>query len=114
MELSGLPPIRLHDGRHEAASLALAAGVAPKAVQAMLGHASLRMTSDTYQTVLPEMHAATASASLDLITAYRKAEQAAQLGHAPVKATENYEVQPARPERTTAKRALKRQRRRVA
>ncbi|MER6978561.1 hypothetical protein [Streptomyces carpinensis] len=61
------PPIRLHDGRHEAASLAPAADVAPKAVQAMLGHASLRMTSDTCQTVLPEMHAATASASLDLI-----------------------------------------------
>ncbi|WP_392971302.1 tyrosine-type recombinase/integrase [Streptomyces sp. LN245] len=41
VELSGLPPIRLHDGRHEAASLALAAGVAPKAVQAMLGHATV-------------------------------------------------------------------------
>ncbi|MGW2933294.1 tyrosine-type recombinase/integrase [Streptomyces sp. NPDC001156] len=88
-ELSGLPPIRLHDGRHEAASLALAAGVAPKAVQAMLGHASLRMTSDTYQTVLPEMHAATASASLDLVTAYRKAEEAAKetLGHSSVGTT---------------------------
>ncbi|MEU3337335.1 tyrosine-type recombinase/integrase [Streptomyces sp. NPDC006668] len=113
VELSGLPPIRLHDGRHEAASLALAAGVAPKAVQAMLGHASLRMTSDTYQTVLPEMHAATASASLDLITAYRKAE-AAKTGHAPVEATSGYQVQPARPEKAAAKRAMKRQRRRVA
>ncbi|MEV0180613.1 hypothetical protein AB0I54_15150 [Streptomyces sp. NPDC050625] len=37
----------------------------------------MRKTTDTYQTVLPEMHAATASASLDLITAYRKAEQKA-------------------------------------
>ncbi|MFJ4849197.1 tyrosine-type recombinase/integrase [Streptomyces sp. NPDC088733] len=81
IELSGLPPIRLHDGRHEAASLALAAGVAPKAVQAMLGHSSMRMTTDTYQTVLPEMHAATASASLDLIAGYRakdKGQEAAQ------------------------------------
>lgn len=75
VELSGLPPIRLHDGRHEAASLALAAGVAPKAVQAMLGHSSMRMTTDTYQTVLPEMHAATASASLDLIAAYRAQQE---------------------------------------
>lgn len=50
MELSGLPPIRLHDGRHEAVSLALAAGVAPKAGQARLGHSSMRMTTDTYQT----------------------------------------------------------------
>ena len=78
VELSGLPPIRLHDGRHEAASLALAAGVAPKAVQAMLGHSSMRMTTDTYQTVLPEMHAATASASLDLISAYREQQRKAQ------------------------------------
>ncbi|MFD6346512.1 tyrosine-type recombinase/integrase [Streptomyces roseolus] len=75
VELSGLPPVRLHDGRHEAASMALAAGVAPKAVQAMLGHASMRMTTDTYQTVLPEMHAATASASLDLLAAYRKKQE---------------------------------------
>ncbi|MFK0106391.1 tyrosine-type recombinase/integrase [Streptomyces sp. NPDC091217] len=112
--LSGLPPIRLHDGRHEAASMALAAGVAPKAVQAMLGHASLRMTSDTYQTVLPEMHAATASASLDLITAYRRAEQATKLGHASVEVTGGYQVQPARPEKAAEKRAMKRQRRRVA
>lgn len=77
VELSGPPPIRLHDGRHEAASLALAAGVAPKAVQAMLGHGSMRMTTDTYQTVLPEMHAATASASLDLLSAYREKERKA-------------------------------------
>lgn len=70
VKLSGLPPIRLHDGRHEAASLALAAGVAPQAVQAMPGHSSMRMTTDTCRTVLPEMHAATASASPDLITAF--------------------------------------------
>ncbi|MES4889229.1 tyrosine-type recombinase/integrase [Streptomyces sp. NPDC096012] len=115
VELSGLPPVRLHDGRHEAASLALAAGVAPKALQAMLGHASLRMTSDTYQTVLPEMHAATAPASLDLVTAHRKAEQAAQLGHAPAEATVTTRC--SRPGPRTPRppqRALKRQRRRVA
>ncbi|MFD7769815.1 tyrosine-type recombinase/integrase [Streptomyces sp. NPDC059787] len=113
VELSGLPPIRLHDGRHEAASLALAAGVAPKAVQAMLGHSSMRMTTDTYQTVLPEMHAATASASLDLVTAYRKAEKAARasLGHAEGGvAGATYQ---AAQSRQMAKKA-KRQRRRVA
>ncbi|WP_330306179.1 MULTISPECIES: tyrosine-type recombinase/integrase [unclassified Streptomyces] len=120
VELSGLPPIRLHDGRHEAASMALAAGVAPKAVQAMLGHASMRMTTDTYQTVLPEMHAATASASLDLITAYRKAEAAAQvaLRHASVETTaDTYKTAlPEQAEKQAAKKAMraKRQRRRVA
>ncbi|MBA2947788.1 site-specific integrase [Streptomyces himalayensis] len=77
VELSGLPPIRLHDGRHEAASLVLAASVAPKAVQAMLGHSYMRMTTDTYQTVLPEMHAATASASLYLMAAYRAQQKKA-------------------------------------
>lgn len=61
VELYGLPPIRLNDGRHEAESLALAAGVTLKAVQAMLGHTSMRTPTATYQTVLPEMHAAKAS-----------------------------------------------------
>jgi integrase len=36
-----LPPVQLHDLRHGAASIALAAGVDPKVVQAMLGHASI-------------------------------------------------------------------------
>jgi integrase len=36
--LAGLPPIRLHDLRHGAATLALAAGVDIKIVQDMLGH----------------------------------------------------------------------------
>ncbi|MEU6319800.1 hypothetical protein [Streptomyces sp. NPDC047009] len=73
------------------------------------------MTTDTYQTVLPEMHAATASASLDLITAYRKAEEAAKvtLGEAAVETTDSYQVQPAQPGKAAVKRA-KRQRRRVA
>ena len=35
--LSGLPPVRLHDLRHGAASLALAAGADLKNVQSMLG-----------------------------------------------------------------------------
>lgn len=43
-----LPPVRLHDLRHGAASLALAAGVDLKVVQAMLGHASIVTTADIY------------------------------------------------------------------
>ena len=39
-ELAGLPPIRLHDLRHGAATLALAAGVEMKVVQHMLRHSS--------------------------------------------------------------------------
>src|ERR1019366_1862584 len=52
---AGLPPVRLHDLRHGAASLALAAGAELKVIQDMLGHASIVLTADTYTSVLPEV-----------------------------------------------------------
>jgi len=58
----GLPPIRLHDLRHGAATLALAGGADLKAIQAMLGHASIILTADTYTSVLPDLARATAEA----------------------------------------------------
>ena len=71
--LSGLPPVRLHDLRHGAASLALAAGADLKTVQALLGHASIVPTADTYTSVLPELlaDAAEATARLVLVHAAR-------------------------------------------
>jgi integrase len=54
VESSALPPIRLHDLRHGAASLALSAGTDLKVVSAMLGHASIQLTADTYTSVLPD------------------------------------------------------------
>ncbi len=60
-----VPPIRLHDLRHGAATLALAAGVQLKVVQEMLGHSSIVLTADTYTSVLPEV-------------AHRAAEQTAR------------------------------------
>ena len=62
----GLPPIRLHDLRHGAASLALQAGVDLKVVSDQLGHSSIVLTADTYVSVLPElaMDAAEATARL--------------------------------------------------
>ncbi|MFB9908484.1 tyrosine-type recombinase/integrase [Allokutzneria oryzae] len=51
----GLPPIRLHDLRHGAATLALAAGVPMKVVQEMLGHKTLAITSDLYTLMLPQL-----------------------------------------------------------
>jgi len=51
----GLPPVRLHDLRHGAATLALAAGVDMKIVQAMLRHSSITVTADTYTSVLPDL-----------------------------------------------------------
>ncbi|BBH66469.1 hypothetical protein ACTI_31540 [Actinoplanes sp. OR16] len=64
---SELPPIRLHDLRHGAATLALAAGVDMKVVQDMLGHSSYALTSDTYTSVLPEVAQSAAEAAARLI-----------------------------------------------
>ena len=50
-----LPPIRLHDGRHGAATQALAAGVEMKVVSELLGHSSTAITADTYSSVLDEL-----------------------------------------------------------
>ncbi len=50
-----LPPIRLHDLRHTAATMALAAGVHPKVVQERLGHANINITLDTYSHVVEGM-----------------------------------------------------------
>ncbi|MCA1695912.1 MAG: tyrosine-type recombinase/integrase [Actinobacteria bacterium] len=66
-----LPPIRLHDLRHGAASLSLAAGNDLKTVQTMLGHSSIVLTAHTYTSVLPDLahHAAEATARLVLTSA---------------------------------------------
>ena len=49
----GLPPIRFHDLRHGWATMALEAGEHPKGVAEQLGHASVRVTLDTYSHVTP-------------------------------------------------------------
>ncbi len=52
---AALPPIRLHDLRHGAASLALQAGADLKVIQDKLGHSSIVLTADTYVSVEPEL-----------------------------------------------------------
>lgn len=75
---SGLPPIRLHDLRHGAATLALAGGVDMKVVSEMLGHSSIKITSDTYTSVLPEIAKDAAEAAARLVPLQRKTEAEAR------------------------------------
>ncbi len=68
---AGLPRIRLHDLRHTAATLALAAGVHPKVVQERLGHSSIGITLDTYSHVVQGMQADAAARVANLLVSPR-------------------------------------------
>jgi integrase len=48
-----LPPVRLYDARHSAATMFLEAGVPMKVVQDVLGHSSMAVTADIYSHVTP-------------------------------------------------------------
>ncbi|GLX53813.1 hypothetical protein Shyhy01_67620 [Streptomyces hygroscopicus subsp. hygroscopicus] len=71
---SGLPPIRLHDLRHGAATLMLAAGIDVKIVSDTLGHSDTRITRDIYQSVLPQVGKNAAEATAKLVPLQRKTE----------------------------------------
>jgi integrase len=48
VQKAGLPPIRLHDLRHSAATVRYASGVSIKVISEMLGHATVSFNMDTY------------------------------------------------------------------
>jgi hypothetical protein len=62
-----LPPIRVHDLRHGAATLALASRTDLKVIQQMLGHSSIVTTADTYTSFLPETAHRAAQATADMV-----------------------------------------------
>jgi hypothetical protein len=64
-----VPPIRLHDLRHGAASLAHQAGADLKTLQDLLGHSSIVITADTYTSVLPLAQRRCADATAKLVLA---------------------------------------------
>lgn len=66
---SDLPPIRLRDLRHVAASLAIQAGADLKVIQDQLGHSSIVITADTYVSILPD-HARKAAEDTAMLIAY--------------------------------------------
>lgn len=51
----GVPVVRLYDARHTHATHLLMAGVNPKVVSERLGHATIKITLDTYSHVMPSM-----------------------------------------------------------
>lgn len=55
VEVSGLPPIRLHDTRHLSATWALLIKADIKVTQERLRQSSRLITSDTYTSVLPQL-----------------------------------------------------------
>jgi integrase len=57
LKKAGLPHIRWYDLRHTAATLLMEAGVHPKVVAEILGHANITLTLGTYTHVMPHMHA---------------------------------------------------------
>ncbi|WP_097282154.1 tyrosine-type recombinase/integrase [Streptomyces sp. OK228] len=67
VELSGLPPVRLHDLRHISATPALLGKADIKVVQERLGHSSRQITSHTYTSVLPEMMRTEAESTLSVV-----------------------------------------------
>ncbi|MBQ1022820.1 tyrosine-type recombinase/integrase [Micromonospora sp. C95] len=64
---AGLPPVRLHDLRHCAATYLRHGGADMKEVQETLGHSTISLTSDTYTSVIIELERGTADAAADLI-----------------------------------------------
>jgi integrase len=53
---AGLPPaMRFHDLRHTCASLCIALGAHPKAIQERLGHSSITVTLDRYGHLFPKL-----------------------------------------------------------
>ncbi|WKU03458.1 tyrosine-type recombinase/integrase [Micromonospora sp. HUAS LYJ1] len=64
---SGLPPVRLHDLRHCAASYLRHGGADMKEVQETLGHSTLGLTSDTYTSIILDLERGNADAAADLI-----------------------------------------------
>ncbi|HVB25878.1 MAG TPA: site-specific integrase [Ktedonobacteraceae bacterium] len=54
LKKAGLPDVRFHDLRHSVATILLVAKVDLKVVSELLGHSSVAITADIYQSVLLE------------------------------------------------------------
>src|SRR3954469_25214289 len=55
LDAAGVRHVRLHDGRHTAATLLLSENVHPRVVMELLGHSQIRTTLDIYSHVMPAL-----------------------------------------------------------
>src|SRR3954468_11149651 len=55
LQKAGVCHVRLHDGRHTAATLLLSENVHPRVVMELLGHSQMRTTMDIYSHVMPAL-----------------------------------------------------------
>jgi integrase len=55
LDKAGVRHVRLHDGRHTAATLLLIENVHPRVVMELLGHSQIRTTLDIYTQVMPAL-----------------------------------------------------------
>ncbi len=75
---AGLPRIKLHEGRHTAASLRLEAGVDIKVVSEGLGHSNTNITQNLYTHVRRVLHDNAAEAVVQLLPERSRRGEAAQ------------------------------------
>ena len=64
---AGLPPVRFHDLRHGAASLAKAAGLDTKYISSILGHSRTSFTDKTYVLLFPDLERAAANLAAGVV-----------------------------------------------
>jgi integrase len=68
LQRARLPQIRFHDLRHTCATLLLSRNTNPRLVQALLGHATVAITLDTYSHIIPGMGNLTARTMEDIFS----------------------------------------------
>jgi integrase len=73
---AGLRRIRFHDLRHSAASILIALGVHPKAIQELLRHSSIQLTMDTYGHLFNEAQKETANKMDEALSARNDPKEA--------------------------------------
>ena len=100
LQKAGVRHVRLHDGRHTAATLLLSENVHPRVVMELLGHSQMRTTMDIYSHVMPALareaadrmgallltskgiQTATRTATTELVESAQDEESPAQMGGA--------------------------------